>query len=304
MSCWRCCCPPAAVRSPRRRRRRPFRRRALRSRFKAIQSRAQGATWTYRGSLQGVTFDLQGILLKPAGTRAVWCGGAQPRRRRQRLGLLAEHRRWRCGDGGSSASRTNYTHAGNVPIGAPGTANEPGASDANVLRGHAVREILRTLGYVDQSRVAAHGHSMGAFVTTALVGAYPNDFRVASHTAGGVRRAERQRRSPERDAGTGDPDTVSAASWRPGCGRLDHAGSAPRRDPAGQPRSPRVPRLRRRRSRRCRAERDGPGANPKLVRSVSGAVASDRGWSHRAETESRHAVQFHRCVISAGNADW
>ena len=52
----------------------------------------QGATWTYRGSLQGVTFDLQGILLKPAGTRAVWCGGAQPRRRRQRLGLLPEHR--------------------------------------------------------------------------------------------------------------------------------------------------------------------------------------------------------------------
>ena len=30
---------------------------------------------------------------------------------------------------------------------------------------------------------------MGAFVTTALVGAYPTDFRVASHTAGGVRLA-------------------------------------------------------------------------------------------------------------------
>jgi predicted esterase len=28
---------------------------------------------------------------------------------------------------------------------------------------------------------------MGAFVTAALVGAYPSDFRVASHTAGGVR---------------------------------------------------------------------------------------------------------------------
>ena len=28
---------------------------------------AQGATWTYRGSLDRVTFDLQGILLKPAG---------------------------------------------------------------------------------------------------------------------------------------------------------------------------------------------------------------------------------------------
>jgi predicted esterase len=36
-------------------------------------------------------------------------------------------------------------------------------------------------------RVAAHGHSMGAFVTTALLATYPNDFRAASHTAGGVR---------------------------------------------------------------------------------------------------------------------
>lgn len=67
------------------------------------------------------------------------------------------------------------------------TSRRPGVDDANVLRGHAVREILRTLGYVDQSRVAAHGHSMGAFVTTALIGAYPSDFRVASHSAGGVR---------------------------------------------------------------------------------------------------------------------
>jgi triacylglycerol esterase/lipase EstA (alpha/beta hydrolase family) len=27
------------------------------------------------------------------------------------------------------------------------------------------------------TRVAAHGHSMGAFVTVALLGAYPNDVR-------------------------------------------------------------------------------------------------------------------------------
>ena len=47
-------------------------------------------------------------------------------------------------------------------------------------------EIMRTLGYVDTTRVAAHGHSMGAFVTTAVIAAYPGDFRVASHTAGGV----------------------------------------------------------------------------------------------------------------------
>jgi dienelactone hydrolase len=81
---------------------------------------------------------------------------------------------------------TNYTHAGGVPIGSPGTINEPGASQANALRAHALVEILRTLGYVDTTRVAAHGHSMGAFVTTAVLAAYPSDFRVASHTAGGV----------------------------------------------------------------------------------------------------------------------
>jgi dienelactone hydrolase len=146
----------------------------------------QGATWTYRGSLQGVTFDLQGILLKPAGTgpfgAVVLSHGAGGNAAAYSRNIAMEMRRW-----GLVCIATNYTHSGNVPIGAPGTANEPGASDANVLRGHAVREILRTFGYVDQSRVAAHGHSMGAFVTTALVGAYPNDFRVASHTAGGVR---------------------------------------------------------------------------------------------------------------------
>jgi dipeptidyl aminopeptidase/acylaminoacyl peptidase len=74
-----------------------------------------------------------------------------------------------------------------VPLGAPGTTLEAGASQANVRRAHAAHEILRLLGYVDMRRVAAHGHSMGAFVTTALIATYPTDFRVASHSAGGVR---------------------------------------------------------------------------------------------------------------------
>ena len=147
---------------------------------------SQGATWTYRGSLQGATFDLQGILLKPSGAgpfgAVVLSHGAGGNAAAYSRNIAIEMRRW-----GLVCIATNYTHAGNVPIGTPGTANEPGASDANVLRGYAVREMLRTLSYVDQSRVAAHGHSMGAFVTTALVAAYPNDFRVASHTAGGVR---------------------------------------------------------------------------------------------------------------------
>ena len=147
---------------------------------------AQGATWTYRGSLDGVRFDLQGILLKPAGPgpfgAVIISHGAGGNVSALPRTIAIEMRRW-----GLVGVATNYTHSAAVPIGAPGTANDPGASDANVQRAHAVREILRTLNYVDQGRVAAHGHSMGAFVTTALVAAYPNDFRVASHTAGGVR---------------------------------------------------------------------------------------------------------------------
>jgi dienelactone hydrolase len=48
-------------------------------------------------------------------------------------------------------------------------------------------DILGALGYVSLSRIAAHGHSMGAFVTAATAAAHPDAFRVASHTAGGVR---------------------------------------------------------------------------------------------------------------------
>jgi len=81
----------------------------------------------------------------------------------------------------------NYTHSSGVPIGSPGDASEPGASADNVLRSHMTYELLRRLGYVDMSRVAAHGHSMGAYVNTALLGTYPTDFRVASSTGGGVR---------------------------------------------------------------------------------------------------------------------
>ena len=35
-------------------------------------------------------------------------------------------------------------------------------------------------------RLAAYGHSMGAFVTGQLLGSWPEDFRAASHTAGGM----------------------------------------------------------------------------------------------------------------------
>ena len=146
---------------------------------------SQGATWTYKGTLQGVAYDLQGIVLKPAGPgpfpAVVISHGAGGNAMGYSRAIAVQMRSW-----GLVGIATNYTHAGGAPIGSPGTVSEPGASQANVLRAHAMVEIMRTLGYVDTTRVAAHGHSMGAFVTTAVLAAYPADFRVASHTAGGV----------------------------------------------------------------------------------------------------------------------
>ena len=146
----------------------------------------QGATWTYRGVFEGVAFDLQGILLKPLGggpfPAVIISHGVGGNASSYSLGIAGEMVRW-----GLVSIATNYTHAGGVPLGAPGSPIEAGASQSNVQRAHAVYEILRLLRYVDMRRVAAHGHSAGAFVTSALVGTYPNDFRVASHTAGGAR---------------------------------------------------------------------------------------------------------------------
>jgi dienelactone hydrolase len=145
-----------------------------------------GATWAYRDTVAGVVYDMAGILLKPTGA------GPFP-------AVVVSH-----GYGGSAGNysrnvgttlrgwglvviATNYTHASGVPIGSPGTTADLGASAANVQRARRLVEILRALGYVDVDRLAAHGHSMGAFVTVALVATHPDLFRAASHTAGGVR---------------------------------------------------------------------------------------------------------------------
>ena len=147
---------------------------------------ANGATWTYQAVINGVTFDLQGILFKPAGNGPFGAvivshgtGGnvdVYPR------SLAPKMVGW-----GLVVIATNYTHALGVPIGSPGSHNEIGASPANIARARQMVELLRSLGYVDMNRVAAHGHSGGAYITTGVVAAYPTLFRVASHTAGGAR---------------------------------------------------------------------------------------------------------------------
>jgi dienelactone hydrolase len=147
---------------------------------------AQGATWTYRGTIGGVAFDLQGILLKPRGAgpfpAVVISHGSGGSAVAYSRGVGVDMVQW-----GLVCIATNYTHAAGVPLGAPGSAGETGASQPNILRAHAAYELLRQLGYVDMTRVAAHGHSMGGFVTAAVAGAYPADFRALSHTAGGAR---------------------------------------------------------------------------------------------------------------------
>jgi dienelactone hydrolase len=143
-----------------------------------------GATWTCRGTVDGIAIDLEGILLKPGGAgpfpAVVISHGGGGNARQYSAEVGQEMRGW-----GLVAIGPNYTHAAGVPAGTPGP--EPGASAANALRSHAMIAILAQLGYVDVRRVAAHGHSMGAFATAGYAATYPNDLRVASHTAGGAR---------------------------------------------------------------------------------------------------------------------
>ena len=149
---------------------------------------AAGATWTYQAVISGVTYDLQGILFKPAGNGVFGAVIVSHGTGGNAYGYSTTIAQTMV-DWGLVVIATNYTHADDVPIGSPGFANEIGASPANIARARQMVELLRSLGYVDMNRLAAHGHSGGAFITSGLLGAYPDLFRVASHTAGGARLA-------------------------------------------------------------------------------------------------------------------
>jgi len=146
---------------------------------------ASGATWVYRADVGGVHYDLEGILFKPQGSgpfpAVVISHGLGGSAGGYSSGIAHVMVGW-----GLVCIATNYTHAGGVAIGSPGSVTEPGASPANIQRARQLVELLRAFGYVDINRIALHGHSFGAFVTTALAGTYPQLFRAASHTAGGM----------------------------------------------------------------------------------------------------------------------
>src|SRR5262245_52821960 len=72
-------------------------------------SSTQGATWTYVGTLAGVAYDLQGILLKPQGPgpfpAVVISHGAGGNANAYARGVATEMVRW-----GLVCIATNYTH--------------------------------------------------------------------------------------------------------------------------------------------------------------------------------------------------
>ena len=146
----------------------------------------RGATWTFRGTVDGTRYDLAGVLLKPSGPGpfpAVIVSHGSRGSAENIASLVGPAMvQW-----GLVVIAPNYTHSEGVPVGSPGDGGEPGASRANVERAHTTYLLLRQLGYVDMQRVALHGHSMGAWVSAAVASAWPNDFHVASTTGGGVR---------------------------------------------------------------------------------------------------------------------
>jgi dienelactone hydrolase len=146
---------------------------------------AGGATWTYAAIDKGQPYALEGILFAPPGTgpfpAVVVSHGKGGSPYQYAASVARVMVRW-----GMVVIGTMYTHApdaldaGNLPDG------PDGASEANVLRAHKTRELLACVPEVDTHNVAAHGHSLGAFVTGQVLGTYRKDFKAASHTAGGV----------------------------------------------------------------------------------------------------------------------
>ena len=148
-------------------------------------SSSSGATWRYSSTDAGVRYSLTGVLFAPSGSGPFPAVVISHGKGGNAAGYSARIARTMTG-WGMVAIGTNYTHAPDTIDNGLLPQGEDGASDANVLRALKARQLLSCLGYVDATRVAAHGHSMGAFVTGELLGRHPTVIRAASHTAGGA----------------------------------------------------------------------------------------------------------------------
>ncbi len=149
---------------------------------------ANGARWRYTSTDEGTQYVLTGLLFTPGGSGPFpgvvvshGAGGNATGGTGYSANIARTMRGW-----GMVTIATNYTHTSDPNAATFRPSGPLGASDANVLRARKARSLLSCVAGVDLRRLAAHGHSMGAFVTGQLLGTYPGDFRAASHTAGGA----------------------------------------------------------------------------------------------------------------------
>lgn len=142
----------------------------------------QGATWRYVSTDDSVAYDLTGVLLMPAGAGpfpgALVSHGKGGSATGYSRNIATTMRSW-----GLAAIATNYTHAA-TPSGLP--TGPEAASPANLLRAYKARRLLACVPKVNDAKVVAHGHSMGALLTGMVLGTSPSSFVAASHSAGGV----------------------------------------------------------------------------------------------------------------------
>jgi dienelactone hydrolase len=187
---------------------------------------SSGATWTYHAQESSIVYDLQGILLKPAGAGPFPAVIISHGTGQNAAGYSRDVARVMVG-WGVVCIATNYTYAGGVPIGAPGTSSEAGATPNNVRRARRLVDILRGLGYVDINRVALHGHSAGAFVTEVTAAAHPDLFRAASHTAGGIASDQSRFRDCHHPRALSDTSRRARLQCPARCGRIVRRGPSP-----------------------------------------------------------------------------
>ena len=147
-----------------------------------------GSTWTYQDTVDGIWYDLEGILfVPPTGTppfpAVVINHGTGGNAYGYSKNIAMEMVQWNY-----VCIATNLCHSGGVPIGSPGDTSfvNQGASINNSLRGMKCREILCSLAEVDTNCIMAFGHSRGAYATTGMVAMNPGKFSCAGHTAGGA----------------------------------------------------------------------------------------------------------------------
>ena len=134
---------------------------------------------------------LSGVLLKPEG-KGPFAGIVLSHGLGGNAQNIARSRGTELVRAGFVCIATDYTHAGKGRGPAGGRANtsdvdfaQAGARPENIRRALACLEILRQQKEVDVHRLAAYGHSMGAFVTIALAAA-TDRLAAAAISSGGV----------------------------------------------------------------------------------------------------------------------